>query len=259
MIRIHLGVADAPDAADTLTLSQPEDYIGARLRIRDALRSGLPLEVFVLTRVCDGWFWDLEGDAEVQLLQEDPVTLLRRKLRVLALPPEVADPDLVISLALLDLPDPPEPVSDVVAWIVGHKLGEVWSVSHSSYEHATQLVAWWATRAVPTLLQPFAQRRLQIWIEQASGPLREVYRAMQQDPERSALALCCWQALKVYGDEIRRQWLQEEGWYLPHLVWLAERLGALPVPLKATKLLSLKAEAYWRRRLEELDKEVVLS
>lgn len=256
MIEIHLGVLGADESAGRVIVREPQDYISVRLAVREALRTGNDLQVYVQTRVCDDWFWDLENSPGVKLSREDPPLRLCQKLGVASLPPEVADPALIMALKLLDLPDPIDTVQDVAGWVAAHKLGAVWTMQNSSYAHLTDLLMWWTDYRVPEVLQPLADRRMNSWIDNATGQLREAYQAIKQDPITSALFLCCWQVLQGYDDVTREDWLREAGWYCPGIGWLAEKVGELTLPRQANRELSLKAEAYWRRRLLELDQEI---
>lgn len=255
MIRIHLGHVDAGSRPSSQVVREPDDYIPARKAIRDALRVSADLELFVLSRVCDQWFWDLEGYSDVQLLQEDPRDLLRAKLQTGALPAELSDPLAISELEILDLPSPVAAVDDVIAWVLGHKLGDVWLVNEPSYEHLTQLVAALATCPVPRLLEPLVERRILAWAGRAGGQIGEAYRLIAATGSRGISFLCAYRALKVYDEATRILWLEEERWYLPGLQWIADKLGELPIPLAVDSSLSPKAEAHWRRRLRERDKE----
>jgi len=257
MIEIHLGVVDTEPRLGAEIIRKPQDYISARLAIRDALQSKQDLHVYVETRVCDEWFWDLESYPGVRLLQEDPVVLLCRKLHVPALPSKIVDPVAISSLRLLELPAPSDAVGDVSAWIAGHKLGKVWADTQPSYGHLTDLLTWLADNSVPEVLHAVAELRMELWINHSGGQLREAYHAIRQSPQKVTMFLCCWKALKKYDDETRARWLEEEKWYLADLQWLAEKLGDLPLPNIADKILSPKAEAYWHRRLTEFDQEAV--
>jgi hypothetical protein len=256
VISVHFGVLDPPALAGAEIISKPEDYVLARLAIRDALRTESDLDVFVLTPVCDRWFWDLEGYPQVRLLQDDPITLLSRKLHVPQLPLEIADSNVITALKLLDIPDPAEPIADVLAWVAGQKMDEVWAATQTSYRHITRLLAWMALNSIPSVLEPVAQRRLKLWVEQSRGTIAEVYRSIQNDAEKSILFLCCWQALRAYDEDTLVRWLKEEGWYIHNLREAVDNLGELPLPQVAQEKISSKARAYWRRRLEKLDQEI---
>lgn len=255
MIRIHLGRKETDQILGAEVIKQPEDFVSARVAIRSAQQASQNLEVFVLTRICDGWFWDLEGDPEIELLQEDPVTLLCRKLDLRSLPPEVSDPDFIIGYKLLDLPLPSEPVIDVAGWIVGHTLDPVWAMTDPSYQHLTGLISWLSSNAVPESFKPLADRRIRSWIERANGQLRDAYDAIRSNPQKNSLFLACWSGLSAYDNDTRRRWLEEEGWYVQGLTWVAGNVGPMSLPALADKKLGPKAEAFWRRRLNELDKE----
>src|SRR5262245_25280283 len=102
MILIHLGVIDAPSRPGVEVVREPQDYTDARLAVREARRAGTDLDVFVLNSVCYHWFWDLYGYPDVNISEEDPTSLLCKKLRISTLPPEIADPQIISDLQLQD-------------------------------------------------------------------------------------------------------------------------------------------------------------
>jgi len=60
MIRVHIGVLPTEEREQGSTLVEnTADYPRAREQIYEALAAETSLDVFVLTRVCDDWFWDL--------------------------------------------------------------------------------------------------------------------------------------------------------------------------------------------------------
>ncbi len=256
MIVIHIGVLEAEPQLGKELVRKPQDYIGARLAIRQALQAGQDLEVYVEARTCDDWFWDLESHPSVRVSREDPSLLLRQRLRVPALPPEIDDPVLINALRLMDLPEPQSPIQDVGRWIAGQKLGKVWETLQPSYEHLRDLVSWWSRNTVPQSLRPLAGRILRGWGGSANRPLRDAYEEVNKDPSTSALFLGSWQVLRGYDDVVRENWLREAGWYLPQLKPLADILECLPLPALANTVLSPKVEAYWTRRLVELEAEL---
>src|SRR5438552_14020436 len=111
------------EAASEMVLRQPEDYIRVRVGIRDAMRSRTDLDVFLLNSICETWFWDLDGLRGVEIINDDPAMLLRRKLQVPSLPAEIADPEIIVAFQLTELPVPDNPGTDLLAWVAKHKLG----------------------------------------------------------------------------------------------------------------------------------------
>lgn len=256
MITIHLGCFDPPNYADTVVIQQVDDYIRARQTIRHGLSQvDVNMDVYVKVRTCDEWFWDLEGFPGVILRQEDQVTLLRKRLRVAVLPPELDDPVLIERLGLLNLPPPSTHISDPIAWTLGKLLNPLWAEERPSYEHLTRLIAWWVKIDMMPGLQPLLAHRLNVWRDQGDGLLRDAYARLQENPQKVMRFLCCWRALAPYETNVRRRWLEEERWYLPGLQEIADRLGPLPLPVEAERTMSLKAEAYWNSRLLHLNRE----
>ena len=256
MITVHLGHLDPPDHPSAVVLRQVDDYANVRQAVRQELgRPDADLEVYVMTPLCNEWFWDLEGFPGVAIRHEDPATLLRDRLRLAMLPPELDDPGLIHRLGLLRLPTPPVRVGDAIAWALGGLLNPVWTEERPSYQHLTLLISWWAENSIAPELQPLVTHRLNAWRDQADGLLRDAYSRLQENPQKVVLFLCCWRTLAPYEETVRRRWLEEERWYLSGLQEIADRLGPLPLPVEAEKTLSSKVEAYWNRRLLQLNQE----
>lgn len=256
MITVHLGRFDPPDHPGAVALRQPDDYASARQAVsRELGRPDADLDVYVMTPLCVEWFWDLEGFPGVTIRHEDPATLLRDRLKLATLPPELDDPGLVHRLGLLRLPPPPARVGDAIAWALGGLLDPVWAEEHPSYQHLTLLISWWAKSDIAPDLRPMLAHRLNAWRDRADGLLRDAYVRLQENPQKVALFLCCWRTLAPYEVAVRRRWLEEERWYLSGLQDIADKLGPLPLPMEAEKTLSHKAEAYWNGRLLQLNQE----
>lgn len=260
MIRIHLsatGQTLLTGTEDAVTLRQPQDYIRVRVAIRDAMRSNADLNVIVLSSICEAWFWDLDRLPSVEIINDDPVTVLRRKLQVPSLPAEISEPALIVGLRLAELPAPENPGTDLLAWVAQHKLGEAWSVDQPSFAHLSQLVAWLACNHVPQVIEAIADKRMQLWLTRATGILLDGYRAVQQNADKAVPFLCCWRMLRVYDEELRAQWLEEAGWYVKELRAVANNLNELPLSSSVQKTIAQKVEPHWRRRLKEMDQEAV--
>ena len=255
MIRVHLGRVDSLDVPGAVIVRQPDDYLVARLAIRQVLgQLDASLDICVLTRICDDWFWDLQGIPGVWLQREDPVTVLRERLNLPALPPALDDPGLIQRLGLLHLA-PPGRGTDATAWALSALLDTAWGEDIPSYDHLTRLVAWFAEHEAPVELRLLIATRLHSWEELAQGALRDAYAGLQQDSARIVLFLCCWIALGTYNVDLRRRWLEEEGWYRHEWQKLAEKMGRLPLPARAERILSAKLEAYWNGQFAELKQQ----
>jgi hypothetical protein len=256
MITIHLGRQDSPMQSGVIVIRQPDDYITARHALRQALHEGDALDIYVLTRVCDEWFWDLEGFPGVVQRREDPVSLLCQLLDVTSLPSGLDDSELIQRLGLLRQPASSAAIHDVIGWALGSLLDPVWIEEEPSFAHFTRLIAWWAEHRIPQDLAVLVTQRLEAWKMKSRDSLRDAYEGLNGAPERIILFLCCWRVLQTYSDELRQRWLEEEGWYLPRWQSLVNKLGPLPMPEIAENTLSRKVETYWRGQLRLLDREV---
>ena len=240
MITVHLGHLDPPDSL--LALS----YCGrwmitqtlGRQCVKELSRPDADLEVYVVTRVVRRVVLGSRGLPRGGNSHEDPATLLRDRLRLAMLPPELDDPGLIHRLDLLRLPTPSVRVTDAIAWALGGLLNLVWTEERPSYQHLTLLISWWAENSIAPDLQPLLTHRLNAWRDQADGLLRDAYTRLQENPQKVALFLCCWRTLAPYEETVRRRWLEEERWYLSGLQEIADRLGPLPLPVEAEKTLS---------------------
>jgi len=255
MIRVHIGVLPTEEREQGSTLVEnTADYPRAREQIYEALAAETSLDVFVLTRVCDDWFWDLvEYHGDVTQVNDAPTERLKRKLSVNALPNDLAtEPELIIQLGLLDLPTPTEGVDSVWRWIVHHKLGEVWAIEEPSRGHFSHLVGWYIEHTIDPLLASRTDRIAQMWVSAASGKLRSAYARLFDDPRRNAYSLVTWRALAPYERELKEQWLADEGWYSKRLEDLSEMIE-MPtgLPKSIRSKLQPKVQTHWNTRLKE--------
>lgn len=255
MITIHTGVLPTEELPyDSLTVRTPADYPPVRQDIQEALTQKEDLKVFVLTRVCDGWFWDLfDYHSDVIHINDAPAERLKRKLSINALPIDLAaEPELIIELGILDLPDPTESVSDVWTWIIRHKLGEVWAIEEPSQEHFSQVVSWYAENTIDPILRSRVAHIARTWTDAASGKLRSAYARFFEDPHKNAYSLITWRALVPYDRELREQWLAAEGWYSQKLEDLAEMIETpTQLPQSIRSKLNSKVQTYWNTQLKE--------
>jgi len=255
MIKIHTGVLPTEQLDDeSLVVRDPAHYPIVRRHIHEALAQEEDLEVFVATRVCDGWFWDLfDYHSNVVHVDDAPTERLKRKLSTNALPIDLTtEPKLIIELGLLDLPDPSGTVSDVWKWIIRSKLGTVWAVEHPSKERFSQLVSWYVDNTIDPILQSRVVHISQAWIDAASGRLRSAYARFFEYPRKNAFSLIARKALAPYDREIKEQWLAAEGWSSPKIDDLTEFIE-VPVRLPATirKKLNSRLQTHWNVRLKE--------
>jgi hypothetical protein len=257
MIKIHIGILpnqELPPNGEALR--DVSHYPLMRRFIAEALSENRNLEVFVLTRVCDGWFWDLNDYYDdVRIVWDAPTERLKRKLSVHALPVDLeSEPEMIIDLELLDLPDPAEGIEDVWQWIIQHKLGDVWTRETPSFEHLSQLVNWYVSNDdnIDPVLQPIVKRITQEWKSSTSGKLRNAYSRFMENPRENAYSLVTWRALALYDQEQREQWLAPTGWYSQKLEDLADMLDfpkELPQPIR--EKLTPVLLTYWNTELKE--------
>lgn len=254
MIVIRQGVIDATDARGGIFVSTADDYVEARRAIRDALTKKQDLDVYIMKRTYDGWFWDLEEVAEVRFVNEDPTERLRNKLRGKALPDYLTS-DMILGLNLLEAPDPTSSIRDVSQWAGGVVLGDVWGENEPSVGHLSALISWWVNRGVTPLepvAQPLADHRLAQWASAAEDVLRIAYEKLRKSPVQIIYFLCCHEALSTYDASTRDDWLKEKGWQLDGLERVAKEVSGLPIPAEVDRGLSVFVEAYWRRKLNEI-------
>jgi len=255
MIRIHTGVLPAEQlACESLVVREPAHYPIVRRHIHEALVQEEDLEVFVVTRVCDGWFWDLyDYHSDVVHIDDTPTERLKRKLSIHNLPADLTtEPNLIVELGLLDLADPTKPVSDVWKWIIRNRMGSVWAVEQPSREHFSELVGWYLENTVDPVLQSRVERIEQAWIDAASGRLPGAYARFFENPHKNAFSLLACKALAAYDRQIREQWLAPEGWFSPRIDDLIEFIEMpLRLPEAIRRKLNSRLQTHWNTRLKE--------
>jgi hypothetical protein len=256
MITIHLLRHPSEEIPiDGVVLKDTEQYPAVRERISEALKQNQTIELFVLTRVCDDWFWDLSDYRnDVLLINDSLVERLKRKLLIDSLPTDLmSKPEVILGLDLLELPNPAEETTDIWKWITHFKLGELWTAEEPSQEHFSLLVHWYAENTINPLLQYKVDELSKSWIQRATGKLKSAYARFFENPSRNAHLLTIARALLPYGQELREQWLAAEGWYSPKLEDIVD-LIKLPnkIPVMLRNKLNPKILTHWNTRLKEL-------
>lgn len=255
MIVIHTGVLPEEVTQGQPELRYPKDYPNIRLEIRKALSAGQDCDVYVKHRACDNWFWDLSDYGGATVINDGLRERLRKKLKLVALPPDLdSHPDWIVTLGLLELPIPQKLDTDVWTWILTEKLGSSWSQSEPSFNHLGSIVEWHIRNptmpnAVPNALRQRQRLAKEQWISEAKGELKSAYESFFDNPTKNSILLASWQNLeKYYPDDLER-WLKEDGWYAPSLTWLAFRLPPLELSADIRAELSPKVRAYWNGKL----------
>ena len=256
MISIHIGVVTTDNLPSSVVrvIRNTQDYAPTRQYIYEALFQEKDLEIFVLTRVCDGWFWDLvEYFDDVRLINDAPTERLKLKLLVNALPTDLTEtPELIINLGLLNLPDPQKSIDDVWGWIMENKLGTVWTTEMPSQEHLSDLISWYLENRIEPILEPKTDQIIQHWVNTASGRLRSAYARFLENPWLNAYSLITWCVLTPYNRQLREEWLAAEGWYSQKLEDLADMIEPPQSVPKSIRLkLNPKLQTYWNTQLKD--------
>lgn len=254
MITIHTGILLTQDlpALSSEIVKDTRDYTLTRQYIYEALSQEKDLEVFVLTRICDDWFWDLvEYFDDVRLVNDAPTELLKLKLSVNALPTDLAEtPEVIVNLDLLNLSDPPKSV-DVWEWIIENKLGTVWTTETPSEEHLSELIIWYLEKTIQPILQPKTEQIAQQWVNTAHGKLRSAYALFLENPGANAYSLITWRILAPYDRQLKEEWLAAEGWYSHKLESLADMIEPPQQLSKSIRnKLNQKIRIYWNTKLK---------
>jgi hypothetical protein len=259
MITIHMARSSSKDIPrDGIILEDQGYYPTVREQIYEALKRKHNLEVFILTRVCDEWFWDLSDyNYDVLLTNDSPTELLKRKLTIASLPLDLATkPDLIIELDLLNLPNPFGGEIDVWKWIIQHKLGEVWTIEIPTQAHFSQLINWYIENRVNPSLQFKIDEMVRMWIQKAPGKLKSVYALFFENPEKNSYIIIAARALMLYDQNLREQWLTSQGWYSPKLENLIGMVELpIKIPITIRQKLNSTLKIHWNTRLKEISND----
>lgn len=256
MVEIYTGLLPAEEIPyNGHVVDNREDYISIRQLIYGALSQDAEVQVFVRTRVCDGWFWDLEEYfAEIRVINYSPFERLKQKLNIQSFPSDFPlSSEDVVQLGILNLPDSLNPVTDVKKWIVKHLLGEIWATSMPSWDHFSKLVHWFVEvedEPSPSL-SAFTDQIIKGWCSEGPGSLRSAYSRLLENPKKNAVSLLTWSALSPY-DEFREDWLADETWFSPVLVDLADKIDTIVLPINIRRKLDPKIQSYWNSKLQGL-------
>jgi hypothetical protein len=256
MISIHISVsASAIISHNALIIDEKAQYPSVRKRIYKALEDNQNLEVIVRTRICDEWFWDLSDyHQDVRIINDSPEELLKRKLSIDALPPDLKDnSDLIIHLQLLELPLSKDGENDVWGWILRSRLGEIWEIEDPSVCHLTQLVNWYANNKVQHLLQFKVEERISCWIQKAQNPLKSAYARFFENPTNNAILIITSKSMSVYPKKLKEKWLIDQELYSPKYEDIVEMIDfPTSLPLVIQRKFDPILQTYWNTQFKDL-------
>ena len=230
MITIYAGCVIGGTGLTDIVLARPHDYPSVRVAIRDAINHKKPVAVYVLDRVCDLWFWDLADYPGVEIIDNSPCAQLRRAWNVVGLPQELEhNPELITTLALLDLPKP-TPGTDIWAWVLSHLVGPAWCEKEPSFAHLTTLVNWFAGRgpsdSATGILATKRHEAEHRWISSATTSQKSAYDWLLSDPIPRAKGLVALSYLRDKYSGQLDQWLLTGDMYSTGGEWIEPQLGA---------------------------------
>ena len=145
-----------------------DDYVPVRRAIRAALNSRRRLSVYVTHQTVLAWLQDLRGYGRDIVWQDVDPTKTFTDVFGFA-PPPLFEPHTILALELEALPRPQNGVQvDPVAWILGARLGAVWSESQASDQHLGRLITALAAdpAPLPAVLGPLIAQQLAAWSQQ---------------------------------------------------------------------------------------------
>ena len=260
MITIYHGfIGDVGDEQGKLVVNTPNDYISARLAIRDACVEKTPLKIYITDPIVERWFWDLREQQGIELINLDPCVRLREKLNVPMLPDAITR-ELIVELDLLTLPNPEHSIRNVIVWVAKHKLGKIWEEEDPSYSHCSSVITWLVEledKPTSDNLQSIIDQRLYDWEEKSTGQLNLLYESLRISLATTLQFVCAWKTLSNYDGGIRQQWLEEMGLLIKNLVQGASNLDDLPVPRHVDREISQFIIPHWQRRFDTRFGEII--
>lgn len=165
-----------------------KSYVRTRGAIRSALETGGHLEVMITNSECAAWFWDLDGQPEIQFVDRRPSSILAHKLGISPdkLPDELTDKD-IIDLTLLEKEPPLEPLETESDTIVAMVCGVAWAIRKPSWEHLRLLTeSCLRSNGRPEAPKDWVKKRISenvsLWLELARGTLRDTYEKLLKRP-----------------------------------------------------------------------------
>jgi hypothetical protein len=209
----------ATDALAALVVRDELQYIESRLKIRDAIRMKIAINVIVTNRKIGRWYESLKDYPNVTINVISPKTVLLEALN----PPStsrlytnfpVHDREIK-ELELIDKAkgNPPrrrlETIKDIEGWILSVCVDECWSKSGGTLLHLSEMASFFLLMKEyinhPTL-ERLISRQKETWFDVA---LSDCYRWLFASPNERAFLIYAWQISKNYDRTMRRNILEE--------------------------------------------------
>lgn len=200
--------------SDSFTVQTKDDYIKARLYIREYLKTDTIVRLLVKNRGLNGWFKDLDRHASFKNIS--PLEILKSLLNRSDLPNILThSPQKLIDLNLINLAysNPIKPSQSSLDWILSVTISFPWIRENLKEGGDVSQVLEWLVRyksiSIDNLLVQLCIEKIRVW--KMKSPFREVLEWLEPDPfERGYLFSLC-QILKGYPDPEKAKWLQFNG------------------------------------------------
>nr|HDM59637.1 hypothetical protein [Bacillota bacterium] len=224
-----------PVGEKVVEVATEEDYLRARLALREARSCGGDLTIWVTNGKLQSRFDDLAVDEAVEVRRYDARQQLAEALGAAAVPEELTETAIeALGLLALARQRPKLPDETVRDWVLRVTLGQPWN-----REHITADAVWDAIAALCQadstidLLQSLIALRLKQW--STSGEHGDLWRWLSEAPRRRAQCLvACW-ATADYG-QLRLQWLSQQGFSVEEIQAADELLEQLAPAWPAREL-----------------------
>lgn len=223
------------DDSSAVIVTNEEEYIVSRLRIREAYRKGLDIEVLVRNKRFKDWYRSLLENNYATKEEISPKSILAKRLEIKTLLIPFADEE-VEELKLIEKAESSPPthiltsVNEVNKWALSASIDRCFGDEGGTLEHIAKIASYFLSvnRNVGTesLLRGLITQKEDKWRGTSLG---SVYKWLLEAPEDNAFFLYVMQVTKNYEEGIKRAIIQELGRDIKELDRITNYLERMPL------------------------------
>lgn len=265
MIRIYIDPYQLRKEGPTaIVVSNVDQYIDSRLKIREAIDQGIDLVVIVRNRKIANWYGSLAECPHSMVTIEHilPRTILAGKLhlpKALSMVFPLGDQDIIdrnLIQRAIDFP-PQSPLAtsgDVEDWLLSACVHPVYTERSGSLDHLSCLMSWMLSeqehQTLPAGLVKLIQKREEDWMNSELG---ELYTLILRDSPGNAFLFYACQIMRLYPQHIRKRIVDELARGRNRVAELASKYVSEMPPIECSDSIESKvelstlAEVQWKK------------
>jgi len=247
---------------NTFVVVDEKSYIESRKLILANFNTEKKVKISIKNKTISNWYRDLKDQEKIKYTIIDPREKLKTKLKTNWLPDEIdQNPQLIITLGLLEKQSPACRVESVWDWILSEVCDHCWGKLNPSWSHFTKICNYYlekGNKEYSNIVNEKLRKKQKYWVIKCSNKLlSNAYKWIFDQPENHSALIYEY---KVLEDYVNKNEIIKE---LNKMVTLPDILPDIVHNLQEmsdNKLLNNKIEEkikiHWKAKLREKDRDL---